>query len=422
MKINNRQLIHRLPQNTGHYYRTLQITLLVGIALATISIGQISRAAAQSTTPVYVLGVSNPLDPLILDLQSLTSSVTILPGVSSLSLIGTNSILFIDGNWLQSTVSLDPTVMSTILTPVLNGLPTVVIRGNPALLQDSVSGFLQFHVTNLPMISEGVKIFNTLPDGTRQSAALQVIAGFDYAVNAEFTWAQQMLQSNVATLSTGTNAKASTAVSPSDISSTSGTWTFIQKLTTDTGDAFKPMGKVFSAVTVFKLQSSGSSSYDWFNFFSNRTILPGIAIYNSPWRNLDEQDLVQNASDTNFFVSHGPTNATTSGPTSVSFSIGPTSGDFGAVTTANQTASFFLKNSVLTDTIPATSQVQWMYNIDPRSDSGKLSFSLMDGWTDRTSIGILPHVQGLYTTTFCTLQGSSVDQTASSTVTYIAGS
>jgi hypothetical protein len=66
---------------------SLSTGLMIGLALAAISAGQISLAAAQSTTPTYVLGVSSPLDPLVVDLQSQTSSLTILSGVSGLSLL-----------------------------------------------------------------------------------------------------------------------------------------------------------------------------------------------------------------------------------------------------------------------------------------------------------------------------------------------
>src|SRR6266849_3554872 len=171
----------------------LQATLLVGLALTSIIAGQFRPVAAQNNTPVYVLGVVNTLDPLIVDLQSLTSSLTILPGVSSLSLTQPDSILFIDGTWLQSVTSLDPTVLTTILGPVLNGLPTIVVRGNPSLVQDSISGLLKLRVSNLPLIASGVRVVGTLPDGTTQGMILQVLAGFDYAVNTEFSWAQQLL-------------------------------------------------------------------------------------------------------------------------------------------------------------------------------------------------------------------------------------
>src|SRR5712691_6912616 len=111
---------------------SLYASPLIGLAFAALLASQIPRAAAQSTTPTYILGVSNPTDPLILDLQSLTSSLTILSSVSGLSLIGPNSILFIDGAWLQSASSLDPTILLSVITSTLSGVPTVVVRGNPA--------------------------------------------------------------------------------------------------------------------------------------------------------------------------------------------------------------------------------------------------------------------------------------------------
>jgi len=155
---------------------------------------------ATGTTPTYVLGVVSPTDPLMLDLQSLTSSITILPGISSLTLVGANSILFVDGQWLQAVSSLDPTTLSLVANKALNGIPTIVIRGTPSILADSISGLIKTRALGLPLISEGVQVLGTLPDGTRQAMVLQVLAGFDYAVQAEFTWAQQLLSQPSATL------------------------------------------------------------------------------------------------------------------------------------------------------------------------------------------------------------------------------
>src|SRR5713101_1287848 len=108
--------------------------------IAALSIHPLGPVRGASNTPVYVLGVSNPTDPLIIDLQSLTSSVTILPGVSSLTLVGGNSILFVDGQWLQTVSSLDPTILSLVASKALNAIPTIVVRGSPSLLADSISG------------------------------------------------------------------------------------------------------------------------------------------------------------------------------------------------------------------------------------------------------------------------------------------
>src|SRR5207245_9099024 len=57
-------------------------------------------------------------------------------------------------------------------------------------------------------------------------------------------------------------------------------WSFIIRGSTDTGDFFRPVGRVVSTFTVFLLQNSGSTAYKWFNFFWNSTIQPGIQIYN----------------------------------------------------------------------------------------------------------------------------------------------
>src|SRR3989442_3520252 len=218
---------------------SLYASLLIGLALAAISAGQIPLAAAQSTTPTYVLGVSGPLDPLVVDLQSQTSSLTILSGVSGLSVVGPGSILFIDGAWLQSVSSLDPTILPLLDSTVLNGVPSVVVRGTPTILQNSISGLIKGNVPNLPLIAEGLKVFGTLPSGTQQGAALQVIAGVDYAVNAEFTWAQQHLTNAIpltfSPLSPSATPSAKTSTNGVVLAATSsptGSWAFVLQLTT----------------------------------------------------------------------------------------------------------------------------------------------------------------------------------------------
>ncbi len=400
----------------------LAACLLIGLAFAAISASQIPRAAAQSTTPTYVLGVSSPLDPLVVDLQSQTTSLTILSGVSGLSLLGPGSILFIDGAWLQSVSSLDPTILPLLASTALNGVPSVVVRGSPAILQNSISGLIKGQLPNLPLIAEGLKIFSTLPDGTRQGAALQVIAGFDYAVSTEFTWAQQHLTnvipstfSPLSTSATPQTKTSTTGVLPSATSSPSGSWAFVLQLTTDTGEHFKPMAEIISTFTIFKLQNSGSNN-NWFNFFANQTLIPGSVCCNSAWRNFSENDTVNVNPQSNAIVSHGPTSLFTSGPTTVTYTIGVTAGVSGAAVTANQTQTYMLKNTNVTDTTRSASQVGWIHNIDSRSSSGKLSFSIIPGWTDQTPPNQGIDLHATFTSTFVTLSGGVITQTASTGV------
>jgi len=390
------------------------------LAFAALSASQIPRAIAQSTTPTYVLGVSSPLDPLVVDLQSQTSSLTILSGVSGLSLLGPGSILFIDGAWLQSASSLDPTILLLLDSTVLNGVPSVVVGGTPTILQNSISGLIKGQVPNLPLIAEGLKVFSTLPDGTRQGAALQVIAGFDYAVNAEFTWAQQHLANAIPSafspLSTSAPSKASTGKALlASSSSPAPSWAFVLQLKTDTGSQFA-QAQIISTFTIFSLQNSGSNTFKWYNFFANQSLIPGSAVSNSPWRNFSENDTVNVNPSSNTLVSHGPTSLITSGPTTVTYSIGVTAGFSGAVVTANQTQSYMLKNTNVTDTSRSASQVGWLHNIDPRSSSGKLSFSIIPGWTDQIPINQGIDLHGTFTSTFVTLSGSTISQTASTGV------
>jgi hypothetical protein len=399
----------------------LYASLLIALAFAALSANQIPLAAAQSATPTYVLGVSSPLDPLIIDLQSQTSSLTILSGVSGLSVVGPGSILFIDGAWLQSASSLDPTILPLLGSTVLNGVPSVVVRGSPTILQNSISGLIKGQVPNLPLIAEGLKIFGTLSDGTRQGAALQVIAGFDYAVSAEFTWAQQhltnVISSTFSPLSTSATTKTSTTgVLPAATSSPAGSWVQVLQLKTDTGSHFS-QAKVISTFTIFRLQNGGSGA-KWYNFFANQTLIPGIATAsNSTWRNFSENDDVKVNPNTNTIISHGPGSLITSGPTTVTYTIGVTQGAFASVT-ANQTQTYMLKNTNVTDTTQPnqTSEVGWLHNIDPRSSSGKLPFSIIPGWTDQVSTNNGIDLQGTFTSTFVTLSGGAITATATTGV------
>ena len=352
--------------------------------------------AAPNNTVTYVLGVTSPTDPLIVDLQSLTSSVTILPGISSLTIVGGNSILYVDGQWLQTASSLNPTILSQVASEALNGIPTIVIRGSPSILADSISGLIGTRAIGLPLISDGVQVFGTLPDGTRQAMVLQVLAGFDYAVQAEFTWGQQLLSQQSATLlaplsssttkvSSSTTRTSSKSVSPSDISaSSSSLYTLIGKIVTNTGDLDAPYARISYNFTIFRLQNSGSSTYKWDNFFFNETLQPGVSIYNSGWRTTGEIDHITVANQTsNLLVSHGPMTFGTIGPSSITYSIGVNNGILSAATTANQTASYFLKNTQVTDLSQNGFNVRWEHDINSRTDAGKLTFSIIPGWTDR---------------------------------------
>ena len=396
---------------------------MIGLAFAALSASQFPRAAAQSTTPTYVLGVSSPLDPLVVDLQSQTSSLTILSGVSGLSLLGPGSVLFIDGAWLQSVSSLDPTILPLLDSTVLNGVPSVVVRGTPTILQNSISGLIKGNVPNLPLIAEGLKVFGTLPSGTQQGAALQVIAGFDYAVNAEFTWAQQHLTNAIpltfSPLSTSATPSAKTSTNGVVLAATSsptGSWAFVLQLTTDTGTQFKPMAEIISTFTIFSFQNNGPSNYKWYNFFANQTLIPGSVCCNSAWRNFSENDTVNVNPNTNTIVSHGPTSLITSGPTTVTYTIGVAPSTSAASVTANQTQTYMLKNTNVTDTTRSTSQVGWIHNIDSRSSSGKLSFSVIPGWTDQIPANQGIDLHGTFTSTFVTLSGGVITQTASTGV------
>jgi hypothetical protein len=373
-------------------------------------------AAATSNTQTFVLGVSNPTDPLIVDLQGLTSSVIILPGVTSLSLLGGNSILFVDGAWLQSVSSLDPTTLSLVAQEPLKGIPTVVVRGAPSLLADSISGLISTKVPSLPLISEGVQVFGTLPDGTRQSNTFQVIAGFDFAVQAEFSWAQHLLpQTGLSPLSTNARAKETTSISTSPSVASTGTWTFAGTANTNTGDFFKPVARVSYNFSIFGLQNTGSSSFRWFNFFVNETLQPGISLYSgSNYRTAEEIDhVVLHNQTTNLIVAHGPQLFGTTGPSVLTYTIGTQAGALNATITANQTQSYFLKNTMVTDTTTnATSDIGWDHQIDARTSAGKLTFSIIPGWTDRITTPGSIDLRGVVTSKFDDLTNNVANSTS----------
>jgi len=395
------------------------------LALTIALVVHAGPVAATSATPTYVLGVSNPPDPLIADLQSQTSSVTLLPSVSALSSIGGNSILFIDGAWLTTASSLDPTVLSSVVQTALTGVPTVVIRGSPSLLANSISGLVKSQAIGLPLISEGLQVFGTLSDGTRQAMSFQVISGFDYAVQAEFSWAQQLLSHPVATLfASSVPVQASNGLSNRASSTTATTgayWAFIGSATISTGDQYAPVARTTFNFSIYSLQNSGSSTYKWYNFFFNNTIEPGIRIYNSGWRLAQELDHNSvNNRTTNLFVDHGPRFFGTTGPSQLTYTIGVQSGVMGSSATANQTLTYFLKNTQVTDVSQDMFNIGWQHDIAAQTAAGKLTYTVIPGWTDRINMTARVDTQGSFASSFDNLKTSQT-QTITTTLGVFGG-
>lgn len=395
---------------------------VVAVALiVSMGIYHVAFVSAASATPTYVLGVSNPTDPLILDLQALSSSVTILPGVSSLSLVGGNSILFVDGSWLASVSSLDPTILSLVQQKVLSGVPTVDIRGNPALLDGSLSRLFQVKLPDLPLLANGVRVAGTLADGTILGSTLLVVAGFDYAVQSEFHWAEgQLFQTSPSTVLAPAVRRA-TSISPA-LSNTTGTsWRFIASATFDTGDQFAPMGRVISTVSIFRLENSGTVAYRWFNLFVNQTIIPGIVAFGSTWRVSSEHDhFFPNNSTAELLVAHGPSGNFTSPSSSVvSYSIGVNAGFSGAVVNASQTKSYSISHTIVTD-LSSNTDVIINHDIDERTSAGKLAFQIIPGTTLRVVQNKSISITGILGTTFNELSGNSIVDRQSPTFSFQA--
>lgn len=178
---------------------------------------------------------------------------------------------------------------------------------------------------------------------------------------------------------------------------------------TNTGDKYMPVGRESFNFTIFRLQDTGSSSYKWYNFFFNETLQPGISIYNSGWRTSGEIDHVSVLNRTsNLLVDHGPRPFGTIGPSSLTYTIGVTNGVLGASTTANQTQTYFLKNTQVTDLSQDLFNVGWEHDINSRTDAGKLTFSIIPGWTDRIRLDGQIALNGNFTSTFDNIMGGNV--------------
>lgn len=394
--------------------RNLLRIIVVLAIVAAMSIRPFGPVKAASNTPVYVIGVLSPLDPLIVDLQNLTPSVTILTSITGLATLSTSSILYIDGSWLASVSSSDPTVIPTIDHTVLAGIPAIVVRGDPSILAGSISGLMKLQNPGLPLIAEGVHVIGTLADGTKQGTLLRVTSGFDYSVAAEFQWAnQQITQPGIPTtfapLPTTQQFSKPVIVTQNP---TGLFWQFILQASTDTSDHFKPYGQVITTFTLYELQNSGSTSFKWFNIFSNQTMIPGTVAFNSTYRNYVETAFSQPNDQYNTYVSNGPPSQFSAGSTTVSYSIGTNN--------STQSMSYFLKNTnVANNSSPPN--VSWTHTITGQTAAGKLILQVIPGWTDRVVQTQPLNIQGNVTVTFATFSNSQVTSTALTGVAFGIG-
>jgi hypothetical protein len=384
--------------------------LLIALTFFALPNHSIQTAAAANNTPTYVLGVTDPNDPLIVKLQTLTTSVTILPSISSLNLAGANSILFVDGNWLRTVTALDPTVLSLIVGKVVSGLPTIEVRGNPTLLGDSISGLTRYKATGVSAIADGVQIASTLTDGTRVGSTLEVISGFDYAVGQEFSFAQQTLATVAPPPLLSPMSLKLSPYSPTTRTATTTApfWQFILSAAVDTGDAFAPYGRVINTLSEYTLQNSGTNSYRWRNFFLNTTVTPGISIYaGSTWRTLSELEVAHPNSAANVIVDDGPRDQGDDTTTSISYSIGVRSGERGAVVTSSQSMTYPLRSTSYQD-LSTEPDVSWIHNINTRTSEGTIQLKIIPGWTLRVT-GTSPPLDltSSSQTTFATMQGDT---------------
>jgi hypothetical protein len=399
-------------------YRTVFLRVMIALALvAALSVHPLGTVRATSNTPVYVLGVSNATDPLIIDLQSLTSSVNLLNSVTSLTTISTGSILYIDGSWLATTSSQDPTVMPTIVQAVLAGLPTVVVRGDPSILVNSISGLMKLNNPGLPLIAEGVHVTGTLASGVDQGALLRVISGFDYSVSAEFQWAVQQIPQSGPLPLLAPLADRGQSASPAGFTQdqTGPYWLLLLQASSDTGNFFSPYGQVITTFSLYGLQNSGSTSSKWFDIFTNQTVTPGAVAFNSNYRNyLETTNAHPNNQTTNIFVSNGPATQINSGPSTITYTIGSFAGTSNATITSTQTMSYSLKNSNVTNT-SSYPNVGWIHTIAGGTSAGKLTLQYIPGWTDEVAQGHPLTINGDLATTFATFNNSATPTSTATT-------
>jgi hypothetical protein len=403
--------------------RVISRTLIVLALVIALSVSHLSPVKATSNTPVFVLGVSSPADPLATDLQSLTSSVTILNSVTGLLTLSPASILFIDGSWLTTVSSLDPTVMPIVVQTVLAGLPTIVVRGDPSILANSITGLLKYENPGLPLISEGLQINGTLTNGTRPSSVLRVLAGFDYAVAAEFQWANQEIPQATQQIGLPLSLTRHHLTTTADtLDPQAPYWRFNSIITTDTGDLFQPYGRVITTTTSYNLTNSGSTSFSWYNIYSNQTFMPGAEIYSNNYRNyLESASSSPTDQTTNLYIDNGPASLSTSGPSTVTFSIGTQAGVSDAVVTSTQTMSYFLKNSNLDNTSSSPS-VSWTQTINGGTAVGKITLQTIQGWTDKVVQCAPLSIEGNTSVTFATFSGGQPTSTALTGIAFGIGS
>jgi hypothetical protein len=413
------QKLEKIVRFPNLFFRAIVVMALVVV----LGLQPLGSVRATSNTAVYVLGVSNPTDPLIIDLQSLTSSVTLLTSAGSLATLSAGSILYVDGSWLSSASSQDPTIIPTIVQTILTGLPTIEVRGDPSILANSVSGLVKFQNPGLPLIAEGVHISATLPGGLQQGELLRIISGFDYSVAAEFQWAtSQIAQPSLPALASPL-VKAGSRVNPTapTLSNSSPFWQLILQASTDTGNQFSPFGQVVTTFSIYQLQNSGSTSSKWFDIFTNQTVTPGIVAFNSNYRNYQEITSAHpNDQTTNIFVNNGPPSQISSGPTTVSYSIGTIAGQFNDTVTSTQAMSYALKSANVTNT-SASPAVGWIHTINGGTSAGKLILQFIPGWTDEVAQRHPLTVSGDLQVVFATFSNSntaSVTQTQTTDLSF----
>jgi hypothetical protein len=142
---------------------------------------------------------------------------------------------------------------------------------------------------------------------------------------------------------------------------------------------------------------------------------PGAAVFGSSYRNyLETMSAVPNNQTTNIFVSNGPASQVSSGPTTVTYSIGTFAGSFNDTVTSTQTMSYFLKNANVNDnsTYP---NVSWIHTISGGTSAGKLTLQFIPGWTDEVAQSSRLTISGNLVATFATFSNNMTPTSTAST-------
>jgi len=336
---------------------TLAVAIDGGTQIAAFASAQ---TAAQTTItptnyPAYVLGSSNISSVINSSLQIGTSNITPISDVAILSSIKAgDGVLFVDGQWLQTTSF---SIVATEIQPlILEGIPVIVIANSPELLKTATAGFniSQVYPTNVPLIACGLKYYPQ----TGQSIGLAISGSptnssqISKATTGAYQWSSQFLTNTVP-------QQMANQVSPMD---NAPYWWMGFELYYYSYDEFAPYGELNFFNQYYILENSGWPNYNFYSCHYDFESVPG----DESFGNNELTEWMANEYEANYVTGH-----------SADLLIGasPTSNSGGS-----QTVSVSLSAEG-----PA---LAWQYNIPDVTESwmGDLS-EQMAAWAHQVNIG-----------------------------------